>query len=226
MAVATAAIAAAGLGMSAAKYIKQNKAEKDAAKAASKAAMDIANIKEQNPFSQVQVPTLGFDLAQQGLDRYTASALSASQAAGAEGVIGSAGNIVAAQNAQELDLAAQADQAKYQRDAAQAAAQSEINARKSIRDYELGAMKLTGAQQAKADAQAQKADATSEMFGAATSALGYAAPSEAYKQKRKKKTKAVTDWSSPSENDFTGITSDGSSYSWSSLNNPTNPYNQ
>ena len=212
MAVATAAIAAAGLGMSAAKYIKQNKAEKDAAKAASAASSEIANIKEQNPFAQVQVPTLGFELAQQGLDRYTASALSAAQSAGAEGVIGSAGSIVAAQNAQELELAAQAAQAKYQRDAAQAAAQSEINARKSMRDYQLGTMKLSGAQQAKADAQAQQSEAIGEMFGSATSALGYTAPSEAYNQKRKKKTKAVTDWSSPSENDFTGITSNRSLY--------------
>lgn len=175
MAVATAAIAAAGLGMSAAKYIKQNKAEKDAAKAASAASSEIANIKEQNPFAQVQVPTLGFDLAQQGLDRYTTSALSASQAAGAEGVIGSAGNIVAAQNAQELDLAAQADQAKYQRDAAQAAAQGDINARKSLRESELGVMKLTGAQQAQADAKTQQSEAIGEMFGAATNALGYGA---------------------------------------------------
>lgn len=224
MAVATAAIAAAGLGMSAAKYIKQNKAEKDAAKAASAASSEIANIKEQNPFAQVQVPTLGFDLAQQGLDRYTASALSASQAAGAEGVIGSAGNIVAAQNAQELDLAAQADQAKYQRDAAQAAAQSEINARKSVRDYELGAMKLSGAQQAKADAAAQKSDAVGEMFGSATSALGYGAQGvDLYKNKKKKGTNQAG--ANPFNDDgFTGITDASGTYNWASLNNPQTTY--
>lgn len=222
MAVATAAIAAAGLGMSAAKYIKQNKAEKDAAKAASAASSEIANIKEQNPFSQVQVPTLGFDLAQQGLDRYTASALSASQAAGAEGVIGSAGNIVAAQNAQELDLAAQADQAKYQRDANQAAAQYEINARKSVRDSQLGIMKLTGAQQAQADAQAQQSEAIGEMFGSATDALGYGSQGvDLYKNKKKKGTGQAN--SNPFNDDgFTGITDSNGAYNWASLNNPPN----
>lgn len=177
MAAVTTALAAgtalAGLGMNIGQYVKNNKAQKDAAGAASAAASQIANIKEQNPFAQVQVPTLGFDLAQQGLDRSTMSALSSVQGAGAEGVIGGTGNIVAAQNAQNLDLAAQADQAKYQRDAAQAAAQGDINARKSVRDYELGAMKLTGAQQAAATAQENKANAVSGMFGSATSALGY-----------------------------------------------------
>lgn len=225
MAAVTTALAAgtalAGLGMNIAQYAKANKAQKDAASAASAAANQIANIKEQNPFSQVQVPTLGFDLAQQGLDRSTMSALSAAQGAGAEGVIGAAGNIVSAQNAQNLDLAAQADQAKYQRDAAQAAAQGDINARKSERDFSLGYMKLAGAQQAAATAQENKANAIAGMFGSATSALGYANDLAPLYGKNKKKTNGVQDTVD------TGITApEAVWWSGSSGNTPINPYGE
>lgn len=225
MAAVTTALAAgtslAGLGMNIGQYVKNNKAQKDAAGAASAAASQIAGIKEQNPFAQVNVPTLGFEFAQQGLDRSTMSALSAVQGAGAEGVIGGAGNIVAAQNAQNLDLAAQADQMKYQRDAAQAAAQGEINARKSVRDYELGAMQLQGAQQASATAQENKANAIAGMFGSATSALGYANDLAPLYGKNKKKTNGVQDTVD------TGITAPPAVWwSGSSGNEPINPYGE
>lgn len=227
MAAVTTALAAgsalAGMGMNIAQYAKNNKAQKYAAAAASAAASQIANIKEQNPFAQVQVPTLGFDLAQQGLDRSTISALSAAQGAGAEGVIGAAGNIVSAQNAQNLDLAAQADQMKYQRDAAQAAAQGEINARKSVRDYELGAMKLAGAQQAAATAQENKANAIAGIVGGATSALGYANDLvPLYQQNKKNK-----NYNGGQDMVDTGITAPQAVY-WSATsgNEPKNPFGE
>ena len=171
MAVVTSTIAAgvalAGMGMSAAQAIQANKEKKAAAKAATDAAQQIANIKELNPFNQVQVPTLGFELAQQGIDRSAMSALSATQGAGAEGVIGGVGNIMAATGQNELELAAKANEAKYQRDVYEADAQSGINQRKADRTFDLEDSRLTGAQMAQAQAEANKQDAIKGMFESA-----------------------------------------------------------
>ena len=97
-AVTGAAISVAGLGMSAAQAIKANKDMKTAANAAQVAKDDLAKISETNAFKQVQVPTLGFNLAQQSQAQRSASALSAVQSAGAEGVIGGVGQIMQAGN--------------------------------------------------------------------------------------------------------------------------------
>ena len=177
MAAVTTALAAgtalAGMGMNIGQAVKANKQAKAAASAADAAAKQIASIKEQNPFEKVQVPTLGFDLARQGLDRTTAAALGAAQGAGAEGVIGAASNIVQAQKDQELQLAAQAGEMAMQRDLYEASAQGDINARQAGREAGLGMMKLEGAQQAKADAETRKAEAIAGAVGSFGSALGY-----------------------------------------------------
>lgn len=177
MAAVTTALAAgtalAGMGMNIGQAVKANKQAKAAAGAADAAAKQIANIKEQNAFNRVQVPTLGFDRVREGLDRTTTAALGAAQGAGAEGVIGAASNIVQAQKDQELALAAQAGEMGMQRDLYEASAQSDINARQGIRESELGAMKLEGAQQAAADAETRKADAIAGAVGSFGSALGY-----------------------------------------------------
>lgn len=179
MAAVTTALAAgtalAGMGMNIGQAVKANKQAKAAAGAADAAAKQIANIKEQNAFNRVQVPTLGFDRVREGLDRTTTAALGAAQGAGAEGVIGAASNIVQAQKDQELALAAQAGEMGMQRDLYEASAQSDINARQGIREFELGSMKLQGAQQAKADAETRKAEAIAGAIGSAGSALGFGA---------------------------------------------------
>lgn len=178
MAAVTSAIAAgvslAGVGLNVAQLTKQQRAAKDAANAATSAANAIANIKEQNAFKSVQVPTLGYDLAQQGFDRAAQSALSASQGAGAEGVIGGVGQIMQAQSEQELNLAAQLDQSKYARDTAEATAQNAINQRAATRMEDLETMRLQGAQGAAAAAQTAKQKAIEGIFGSGISALKYA----------------------------------------------------
>ena len=65
--VATGA-ALAGLGMSAAQAVQANKSAKQAAEGATKAATTLEGMKEQNALAGLQVPTLGFDLAQQGIN--------------------------------------------------------------------------------------------------------------------------------------------------------------
>ena len=192
MAAVTTTIAAgtalAGMGVSAVQAVKANKDKKAAAQAASQAAQNIANIKEINPFNQVQVPTLGFELAQQGIDRASMSALSASQGAGAEGVIGGVSNLVQGVKGAELDLAAQANEAAYNRDVAEATAQGGINQRQADRTADVETLRLQGAQAAQAQAEKNKQTAITGMFNTATEGAGILAGAQtgAYKMSETK----------------------------------------
>ena len=189
MAAVTTTIAAgtalAGMGVSAAQAVRANKDKKAAAQAASQAAQNIANIKEINPFNQVQVPTLGFELAQQGIDRAAMSALSASQGAGAEGVIGGVSNLVQGVKGAELDLAAQANEAAYNRDVAEATAQGDINKRQAERTADVETLRLEGAQAAQDQAEENKQTAITGMFNSAIAGADVlkGAQTGAYKQK-------------------------------------------
>ena len=163
-AVTGAAIAVAGLGMSAAQAIKSSKDMKTAANA-------LAKISETNAFKQVQVPTLGLNLAQQSQAQRSASALSAVQSAGAEGVIGGVGQIMQAGNEQDLQLAAQADEAKFKRDAMQADAQTGINARKQEREFLIGSQEVQSENMKRAQAETNRNAAIEGMFASAGAAV-------------------------------------------------------
>lgn len=164
-------VALGGLGLSAAQAIKANKDMKTASQAAEKAAGELKNIKEFNAFKQVQVPTLGFDLAQQSQAQATTQALQSLQGAGAEGVIGGVGNVLQATNEQALQLAAQGSQAQYQRDMAQAEAEQGIQGRKQEREYMIGTNALQSAQMQRASAEERKNAAIEGMFSSAGGAL-------------------------------------------------------
>ena len=170
-AVTGAAIAVAGLGMSAAQAIKSSKDMKTAANAAQAAKNDLAKISETNAFKQVQVPTLGLNLAQQSQAQRSASALSAVQSAGAEGVIGGVGQIMQAGNEQDLQLAAQADEAKFKRDAMQADAEMGISARKQERDFLIGSQEVQSENMKRAQAEENRNAAITGMFESAGSAI-------------------------------------------------------
>jgi hypothetical protein len=164
MAVATAAIIAggtalAGLGLNIAQMSKANKAAKAAGEAGAVADQNMKGIKEQNAVAAVQVPTLGFEMAQQGIDRSTQAALGAVQGAGAEGVIGGVGQIMGATSEAEMNLAAQAGEAKLNRDMAQAQVGAGIEERRALREKDIYSDELTGAQKAKAAAATAKANA-------------------------------------------------------------------
>ena len=180
----------AGTGMSIAQAAKAKKDRENAQLAASKAAAELKSIKEQNPFGQVQVPTLGFELAQQNIDRSMQSAIGAAKGAGAEGVIGAIPGVLQVGNEAALNLAAQAGEAKYQRDAAEATAQSYINQRAADRKAELGLLELQGAQSAAAEADARRAAA---ITGAVESGIGLAGDiySSTNLYKKQNKTKDV-----------------------------------
>jgi hypothetical protein len=85
---------------------------------------------------------------------------------GAEGVLGGIGNVAAATNEQDQALAAQANQAQYARDMAQAEAQQGINARGAERDFLIGANELQGEQLRRAAAEARRNQAIQSAFTA------------------------------------------------------------
>jgi hypothetical protein len=177
MPVATTAIIAggtalAGMGMSIGQAVKANKQAKAAGQAAAAASQQLRGIKEQNAFAQVQVPTLGFEMAQQGIDRSTQAALGAVQGAGAEGVIGGVGQIMGATGEAEMGLAAQAGEAKLQRDMAQAQAGAAIEARRGMRETDIYGAELLSAQEARAAAETAKAAAIEGAVGSLGSAAG------------------------------------------------------
>lgn len=176
-AVTGAAIAVAGLGMSAAQAIKSSKDMRIASNAAQAAKNDLSKISETNAFKQVQVPTLGFNLAQQSQAQRSASALSAVQSAGAEGVIGGVGQIMQAGNEQDLQLAAQADEAKFKRDAMQADAEMGISSRKQERDFRIGVNEVQSENEKRSQAETNRNSAIAGMFTSAGNAIksGYKA---------------------------------------------------
>ena len=69
---------------------------------------------------------------------------------------------------------------KYQREVAEANAQSGINARQAERDYYTEAMALEGAQQAASDAQYNKNQAISGAIGGLSGAVGEFAGAEQF----------------------------------------------
>ena len=171
-----------GAGANAIQAIQAQKQMKMASQAQAQAIQQLKSIKEFNPFKAVQVPTLGFDLAQQSKAQAMQQGVNALQGAGAAGVIGGAGNLVQAGFQQDLDLAAQAQEAQFKRDAMQAEAESGIQARKQERDFSLGAYELSNAQAMKDAAQQNRNSAIAGIFGSlGAGALGQYKESKFYK---------------------------------------------
>lgn len=172
MGAVTAVVAAAGIGLGVAQAVKQDKLKKQAKEEAAAAANRLRGIKEDNPFSGVQVPTVGNKMAMEQINQTSADSIAALQGAGAEGVLGGVGDVNRAVQGAQLDVAASQDQQKYQRDMAVATGQADINARKSQRDYYTELSSLQGAQQAASDAEYNKNQAIMGAFGSLSTGLG------------------------------------------------------
>ena len=162
-AVTSTVVALGGLGLSAAQAIKANKDMKIAGKASQDASKQLRGIKEQNAFKNVQVPTLGFDLAQEAGAQRDAQALSAIQGAGAAGVIGAVGQVAQVGAEQDLKLAAAAQDAQYNRDLQQANAGQGIEARRGEREFNIGMGEKQDAEAQRAEAQLRKTAAINSM---------------------------------------------------------------
>lgn len=171
-AVTSTLVALGGIGVSAAQAIKSNQAMKSFAASAEEAKANLGKIKETNPFKAVQVPTLGMELAKQQQAQREAQMVNVLQGTGAEGVIGGIGNVAAAGNEQDLALAAQANQAQYGRDMAQAEAELGIGARKAERDWMAGIGEIQQQNMMRAQAEANRNAAIQGAFGFAGSLAG------------------------------------------------------
>jgi hypothetical protein len=170
-AILAGAAALAGTGMSLAQMQEAKRQKKDALMAASAAANAFKNIKEGNAYAGVQVPTMGYELAQQGIDRAAMSALSAAQGAGVEGVIGAAPGIVGGTAAASLEQQAGLQEAEYNRNLVQAQAQQGINERKAAREEDIADAQLRGAQGAASQAEINRQNAIASAVGSGTQAL-------------------------------------------------------
>lgn len=164
-------VALGGLGVSAAQAIGQNKAMKKAEAASLKASQELKSISEQNAFKQLQVPTLGTQLAQQSQAQREAQAVNMLQGAGAEGVIGGVGQLAIAGEQSDLQNAARLDELKFERDALQSQAQQGINQRKQQRELEIGFGEKQDAEMRRAQAEANRNAAIENAIGFAGSAL-------------------------------------------------------
>lgn len=198
----SAALGVLGGGLSAVQAVQFNKLQKQAQKASTAAAQNLRGIREQNPFAAVQVPTLGNKLAMENINQNATDYLSALQGVGAEGVIGGAGQLSQSVRDAQLDVAASQDESKYQRDMAQASAQSGINQRKANRDWETEMAALEGAQMAGADAQYNKNRSIESVLSGLSSGIGelagtdkfdYVDPITKRRMRRKLKFKAPSD---------------------------------
>jgi hypothetical protein len=172
-AVTSTLVALGGVGLSAAQAIKANKDMKAASAASQQAKNQLKQIKETNPFKAVQTPMLGFELAQQQQSQRESQMVEALQGVGAEGVIGGIGQLAQAGNEQDLQLAAQANQTQFQRDMAQAEAESGIEARKAERDWMAGIGEIQEQNMRRAEAAANRNAAIQGAFQSlGTAALG------------------------------------------------------
>lgn len=177
MAAVTAAISAgvglAGMGMSIKQASDAEKARKQALISADAAGKSIENLQTQNAFEGMQIPQLGFNLAQQGIDRQSQSALNSLKGAGSEGILGGVPTINQMNNEQNLALGAQANQLEYARNMAQAGAQQDINSGRTDRLAELGYARLQGSQMMAANAQNNKNLAIQGGFNSAQAGLSH-----------------------------------------------------
>ena len=167
-------VALGGLGVSVAQAVGQNKAMKKAEAASIKASQQLKSINEQNAFKQLQVPTLGTQLAQQSQAQRESRTINMLQEAGAEGVIGGAGKVTVAGEEGDLKNAARLDDLKFERDAMQAQAQQGINQRKQQRDFEIFFGEKADAEFRRAQAEANRNKAIEGAFGFAGQALSSA----------------------------------------------------
>jgi len=184
-AVISAGVALAGVGLSVNQAVQADKERKRAQQSAAAAANRMKNIKEENAFKDIEMPTLGFELAQQSADRAMMSGIQSVQGAGAEAVIGALPGMMQVGSEQQLQLAAQANEAQMGLDLQKAQAQQMANARNTMAERDFVTMQLEGAQGAAAQAQENIYAGISGAVQGLGTAVGYAGEAvPLYQQKR------------------------------------------
>lgn len=167
----SAALALAGI-----QALQASQAKAEALDASAKAANQFASIKEVNKLAALQIPTLGIDLAKQNLEQRTAGELSAFQQAGANVVLGGTTALNQQAMEQDLNLAAQVDEKKFQRDAMVAQQEQAIEAGRVNRESALAQSRIAGAGQARAE----ESQNFNSALGGAVQTLGAQSMLDAY----------------------------------------------
>lgn len=139
-------IAGASAAATAGQAVAANKRRKADEQAAKSAAARLKGISETDYMAGLQVPTMGYNLAQEGVQRQVATGVQALKDAGTAGVIGGLPTLTQQSNQANLELAADLQQQEYQRDLAQAENKQQIEGRRVKRDYDITAGELGGAQ--------------------------------------------------------------------------------
>ena len=146
MPAVTSIIAAAGAAASAGQAISANQRRKKDEAAAKEAASRLRGLTETDYSAGLQVPTMGYNLAQEGIQQQAASGLQALQETGAAGVLGGVPSMVQAGNQANQELSADLQQAEYNRDLYRSQNRQGIEGRRMEREFELGDSELYGAQ--------------------------------------------------------------------------------
>lgn len=141
-------IAGASAAASAGQAIAANKRRKEADFAAKDAAAKLRGISETDYSAGLQVPTMGYDLAQQGVQQQVATGVQALQDAGAAGVIGGLPTLTQQSNQANLELGADLQQQEYNRDLMRAQTRQGIDQRRVGRETDIATGELEGAQMA------------------------------------------------------------------------------
>lgn len=140
-------------GMAAYQGIKSYSNQKDAERAAQRAAAKMRAIKETDYSMGLQVPTLGAELARQSFAQSEATSLRTLQSAGALGVLGGVTNLANQSTDRILQIAAGLQSAEYERDKFRMQQQQALESRQITREMSMAGMELSGAQAAVAESK-------------------------------------------------------------------------
>ena len=169
MPAVTSIIAAAGAAASAGQAISANQRRKKDEAAAKTAAANLRGLTETDYSAGLQVPTMGYNLAQEGIQQQEASGLQALQETGAAGVIGGVPSMVQAGNQANQELSADLQQAEYNRDLYRSQNRQGIEGRRMEREFDLGDSELYGAQMSALQNKQQVNQGISGAFAGLTS---------------------------------------------------------
>ncbi len=167
-----AGVAIAGVATSVAGAVKQSKLEKQAKRDAQTAMQKAQAITESNPFSSLKVPTVANKLAMDQINQAGADSVDALQGAGAEAVLGGIPGVNKAVSGAQLDVAANQNQAQFNRDILERNAQMDINQRSTDRKYALEMTQFADANQKAVDALYAKNQNIASAFSSASQGIG------------------------------------------------------
>jgi len=147
------------VGASAYQGYKGSQKQKEAELSAQRIAAQQRAITEADKVSGLQVPQLGAELARQSLGQQYATAIAATQSAGAAGVLGGVPGLAAIGADRALDIAGQLDMLEKQRDQFVASQLQAREQREAFSQRGLLGQQLKGAQMASAEGRIQQQQA-------------------------------------------------------------------